>query len=286
MSTAGNKIIRLKPLVPPMIIARKYAGELLRLVNQMVKEYWAVVGIYKEKRGQLVEDATWGINDLESRLDSLDKKWRDRFIEFAEENSPKVVEKVLRQTDLQLKETLKDWFAEKRFMLFDRTIPNPLRQVMKASIAENVNYISDLPSRFSSRVRGAVYRVVTSTGTLKDLKMSLRKYAGMSERHAKLVASDQINKAFNAMAMHRMAEAGITKYMWIYTYASKTPRDYHKRRWDGQSGKKDGHPNGLNGFIFEKGHNPVIDEKTGETGLPGQLPYCRCKLAPVVVFDD
>lgn len=286
MSTAGNKIIRLRPLVPPMIIARKYAGELLRLVHEMVIDYWSVVNIYKDKRGQLVEDATWGINDLDDRLSKLDKKWQERFREYAKENSPKVVEKVLRQTDLQLKETLKDWFAEKRFILFDRVIPNPLRQVMKASIEENVNYISDLPARYSNRVRGAVYRVVTSSGTLKDLKMSLRKYAGMSERHAKLVASDQINKAFNAMAMHRMAEAGITKYMWTYTYASKTPREYHKRMWDGQSGKKDGHPNGLNGFIFEKGHNPVIDEKTGETGLPGQLPYCRCKLAPVVVFDD
>lgn len=286
MSTAGNRIIRLKPLVPPMIIARKYAGELLRLVHEMVIDYWSVVNIYKDKRGQLVEDATWGINDLDDRLNKLDKKWQERFREYAKENSPKVVEKVLRQTDLQLKETLKDWFAEKRFMLFDRVIPNPLRQVMKASIEENVNYISDLPARYSNRVRGAVYRVVTSSGTLKDLKMSLRKYAGMSERHAKLVASDQINKAFNAMAMHRMAEAGITKYMWTYTYASKTPRDYHKRRWDGQSGKKDGHPNGLNGFIFEKGHNPVIDEKTGETGLPGQLPYCRCKLSPVITFED
>ena len=269
-----------------MIIARKYAGELLRLVHEMVIDYWSVVNIYKDKRGQLVEDATWGINDLDDRLNKLDKKWQERFREYAKENSPKVVEKVLRQTDLQLKETLKDWFAEKRFMLFDRVIPNPLRQVMKASIEENVNYISDLPARYSNRVRGAVYRVVTSSGTLKDLKMSLRKYAGMSERHAKLVASDQINKAFNAMAMHRMAEAGITKYMWTYTYASKTPRDYHKRRWDGQSGKKDGHPNGLNGFIFEKGHNPVIDEKTGETGLPGQLPYCRCKLAPIILFED
>lgn len=285
MKRKKERIIRLNPLVPPMIIARKYAGDLLRLVNEMVKDYWSVVGIYKDKRGQLVHDDSWAINDLDARLDKLDSKWRARFEEYAKENSPKVVEKVLRQTDLQLKETLKDWFAEKRFLLFDRHISNPLRQVMKASIEENVNYISDLPSRFSSRVRGAVYRVVTSTGTLKDLRMSLRKYAGMSERQAKLVATDQINKAFNVMAMHRMAEAGITKYMWVYTYTSKTPRDYHKRKWDGKSGKKDGHPNGLNGFIFEQGHNPIIDEKTGETGLPGQLPYCRCKLSPVIVFE-
>lgn len=281
-----KRVIKLKPLVPPMIIARKYAGDLLRLVSDMVKDYWGLVGIYRDKRGQIVEDETWAINDLDARLDKLDRKWRIRFEEFAQNNSPKMMEKILRMSDTQIKEVLKDWFAEKRFMLFDKSIPVRLRQVMKASIQENVSLIKSMPSQYSERVRGAVYRAVAGGGTLKDLKVSLRKYAGMSARRAKLVASDQVNKAFTTISMHRMEEAGITKYMWVYTYASKIPRDYHKRKWDGVSGNKDGHPNGLNGFIFSKGEQPVINEKTGERGLPGQLPYCRCKLAPVIVFDD
>ena len=123
-------------------------------------------------------------------------------------------------------------------------------------------------------------------GTLKDLQFSLRKYAGMSARHAKLVASDQINKAFVNISAQRMKQAGITKYQWIHTNSGKTHRPYHKRKWDGVSGKKNGHPNGLNGFIFDMAHQPIIDEKTGETGLPGQLPYCHCKLAPIITFDD
>lgn len=281
-----NKIIKLKPLIPPMIIARKYSGDLLRLVSEMVKDYWSLVGIYRNKRGQVVQDETWAITDLDDRLAKLDRKWQERFKEYAKNNSPKMIQKVLKQSDIQLKETLKDWFAEKRFMLFDKEIPTALRQVLRASIEENVMYISDLPVKYAGRVRGAVYRAVTGGGTLKDLQGSLRKYAGMSARHAKLVASDQINKAFVNISAQRMKQAGITKYMWVYTYVSKIPRDYHKRRWDGKSGKKNGHPNGLNGFIFDLQHLPVIDEKTGERGLPGQLPFCRCKLAPVITFED
>ena len=281
-----NKIIKLKPLIPPMIIARKYSGDLLRLVSEMVKDYWSLVGIYRNKRGQVVQDETWAITDLDDRLAKLDRKWQERFKEYAKNNSPKMIQKVLKQSDIQLKETLKDWFAEKRFMLFDKEIPTALRQVLRASIEENVMYISDLPVKYAGRVRGAVYRAVTGGGTLKDLQFSLRKYAGMSARHAKLVASDQINKAFVNISAQRMKQAGITKYQWIHTNSGKTHRPYHKRKWDGVSGKKNGHPNGLNGFIFDMAHQPIIDEKTGETGLPGQLPYCHCKLAPIITFDD
>lgn len=272
-----NKIIKLKPLIPPMIIARKYSGDLLRLVSEMVKDYWSLVGIYRNKRGQVVQDETWAITDLDDRLAKLDRKWQERFKEYAKNNSPKMIQKVLKQSDIQLKETLKDWFAEKRFMLFDKEIPTALRQVLRASIEENVMYISDLPVKYAGRVRGAVYRAVTGGGTLKDLQVSLRKYAGMSARHAKLVASDQINKAFVNISAQRMKQAGITKYMWCHTNAGKTHRPYHKRKWDGVSGKKNGHPNGLNGFIFDMSHQPIIDEKTGEIGLPGQLPYCYHK---------
>lgn len=281
-----KKVIKLKPLIPPMIIARKYSGDLLRLVSEMVKDYWSLVGIYRNKRGQVVQDETWAITDLDDRLAKLDRKWQERFKEYAKNNSPKMIQKVLKQSDIQLKETLKDWFAEKRFMLFDKEIPTALRQVLRASIEENVMYISDLPVKYAGRVRGAVYRAVTGGGTLKDLQVSLRKYAGMTARRAKLVATDQINKAFVNISAQRMKQAGITKYQWVHTNAGKTHRPYHKRKWDGVSGKKNGHPNGLNGFIFDMSHQPIIDEKTGETGLPGQLPYCHCKLSPVIVFDD
>lgn len=281
-----KRVIKLNPLIPPMIIARKYSGDLLRLVSEMVKDYWSLVGIYRNKRGQVVQDETWAITDLDDRLAKLDRKWQERFKEYAKNKSPKMIQKVLKQSDVQLKETLKDWFAEKRFMLFDKEIPIALRQVLRASIEENVMYISDLPVKYSGQVRGAVYRTVTGGGTLKDLQVSLRKYAGMTARRAKLVATDQINKAFVNISAQRMKQAGITKYMWVHTNAGKTYRPYHKRKWDGVSGKKNGHPNGLNGFIFDMEHQPIIDEKTGERGLPGQLPFCHCDLAPVITFDD
>ena len=285
-----KKIVEFRALVPPLALERKYAKELVALVLAMTREYAQVAKIYKDKRHQIVQDDTWGITDLDKRLDSLGEKWRGRFEEFAKNNAPKVVNQVLKQSDLQIKEILKDWFAEKRFMLLDQHLSNPLRQVLRASVEYNVSLIKSLHFQYAERVRGAVYRAVAGGGTFGELKRSLVKYAGMEERRAKLVAGDQIRKAFTDISARRMADLGIEKYKWIHTHAGKTHRPYHMRKWDGVSGKKDGHPNGLNGFIFTMANKPVIQEGTEKQqeirGLPNELPFCHCRLAPVIEFEN
>ena len=280
-----KKIVEFKPLVPPVAIERKYAKELRALVLAMTRDYASVAKIYKDKRHQIVQDDTWGITDLDKRLDALGEKWRVRFEEYAKENSPKVVNQVLKQSNLQIKDILKDWFAEKRFMLLDSHIPVPMRQVMRASIEYNVSLIKSLHSQYAERVRGAVYRAVAGGGTLKDLKRELVKYAGMEERRAKLVAGDQVRKCFVSVSNRRLNDLGITKRKWVYTYASKEPRQYHMRKFNGDYSQ---YPkvNGLNGLIFDVDNPPIIDERTGERGYPATAPFCRCRMGVVITFDE
>ena len=280
-----KKVVEFRPLVPPVAIERKYAKELRALVLAMTRDYASVAKIYKDKRHQIVQDDTWGITDLDKRLDALGEKWRARFEEFAKENSPKVVNQVLKQSNLQIKDILKDWFAEKRFMLLDSHIPVPMRQVMRASIEYNVSLIKSLHSQYAERVRGAVYRAVAGGGTLKDLKRELVKYAGMGERRAKLVAGDQVRKCFVSVSNHRLNDLGITKRKWVYTYASKEPRQYHMRKFNGDYSQ---YPkvNGLNGLIFDVDNPPIIDERTGERGYPATAPFCRCRMGIVITFDE
>ena len=44
-------------------------------------------------------------------------------------------------------------------------------------------------------------------------------------------------------------------------------------------------PQGLNGGIFDFDNLPVIDEKTGERGIPGQAINCKCRMRPIVEFE-
>ena len=280
-----KKIVEFRPLVPPVALERKYAKDLVALVLAMSREYAQIAKIYKDKQHQFAQDDTWGITDLDKRLDALGEKWRERFEEFANNNAPQVVNQVLKQSDLQIKEILKDWFAEKRFMLLDQHLSNPLRQVMKASVEYNVSLIKSLHSQYAERVRGAVYRAVAGGGSFGELKRSLVKYAGMEERRAKLVAGDQIRKCFVSVSNRRLNDLGITKRKWVYTYASKEPRQYHMRKFNGDYSQ---YPkvNGLNGLIFDVDNPPIIDERTGERGYPATAPFCRCRMGVVITFDE
>jgi len=38
--------------------------------------------------------------------------------------------------------------------------------------------------------------------------------------------------------------------------------------------------------IFSFDDLPVIDRRSGERGIPGQAINCRCRMAPVIEFDN
>ena len=151
-----------------------------------------------------------------------------------------------------------------------------LKEAITASVAENVGLIRRIPERFLSDVQGAVMRSITSGNGLSDLLPYMEKRYGEDKRHARNVALDQTRKAYTSINSERMKAVGVRKFEWVHTGGSQQPRKYHMDRW----------PAGLNGGIFSLDDPPVIDERTGERGLPGYAPFCRCTMRPVVSFDD
>ena len=280
-------IQRNKPLVPPYAIELQYRRELFALINSMVKDFRTIVTLYKDKKDQIaMDDATWLSTDVQARLDRLGKKWEERFKKYAENATPDRVQKLLKQTDLQLKESLKAYFAAEQLTLIGTVIPVKLRQVMKVNIAENVELITSLPNRFRRRVQTVMTNVINGNAAWKELQKEISHGAGITMREAKTIARDQTNKVFNALAVRRFEQCGITKVRWIHSHAPKEPRAYHIRMWDGKSGLDNGHPNGLNHFIFDLNNPPIIDEKTGERGLPGRLINCGCGMEPITEFSS
>ena len=65
---------------------------------------------------------------------------------------------------------------------------------------------------------------------------------------------------------------GLNKYEWIHSGAGQQPREFHR--------------DVLNGQIFDLDDPPIIDEDTGERGIPSQLINCRCTMRPVLEFED
>lgn len=155
-------------------------------------------------------------------------------------------------------------------------VTDPLKNTLTASLAENVDLIKSIPQQYLSGVQQAVMRSITTGNGLQDLQPYLEKQGGITERRATLIANDQTRKAYNNLNAIRMKAAGVKKFQWLHSAGGRDPRPLHINDY----------PTGLNGGIFSFDDLPVIDEKTGERGLPGQAVNCRCRLLPVVDFGD
>lgn len=141
----------------------------------------------------------------------------------------------------------------------------------KAIVSENVGLIKSIAQTYLTQVQQAVARSIASGNGLQDLVPALEKYEGMTHRRAHNIALDQTRKAYNNVARDKMQALGVESYMWNHSGGSNQPREDHIE---------------MDGNVYRFDDPPVIDERTGERGIPGQAPNCRCTMTPIFAFDE
>jgi SPP1 gp7 family putative phage head morphogenesis protein len=146
-----------------------------------------------------------------------------------------------------------------------------LGEITKAAVAENVSLIKSIASEYLQKVEGAVMRSITTGNGLQDLVPALEQYEGQTHRRAKGIALDQTRKAYNSINKGRMQALGVKKFMWHHSGGGAHPREDHVE---------------MDGEIYSFDQLPVIDKRTGERGIPGQAPNCRCTMSPVFDFGE
>lgn len=151
-----------------------------------------------------------------------------------------------------------------------------LKQTIDAAALESTGLIKRVPADYLPMVQGDVMRSITTGNGLADLEPALRERNVKVKNWAENVSKDQTRKVYANINKVRMADVGLDKYEWIHSGGSNKPRKYHM----------DPSPGGLNGRICSLKNPPIIDERTGERGIPGQLPYCGCTMRPIYEFTD
>ncbi len=121
-----------------------------------------------------------------------------------------------------LKSSLKDMTGG--LTLKTDILTGELKDVLKASIAENVSLIKSIPDQYHKQVEGAVMRSITSAQGGEQLVPFLKKYRGITERRARNIAGDQWIKAYSSINRVRMQKLGIRKYEWLHVGGSMHPR--------------------------------------------------------------
>lgn len=177
----------------------------------------------------------------------------------------------LRDSQTGLKRSLKEISKDLTIKPTER-----LKQTIDAAAQEAAGLIKRVPVDYLPQVQGDVMRSITTGNGLADLEPALRARNVKVKNWAENVSRDQTRKVYNNINKVRMQDAGVKKFEWIHSGGANKPRKLHIDRA----------PGGLNGGIFSFADLPVIDERTGERGIPGQLPYCGCTMRPIIEFDD
>lgn len=96
------------------------------------------------------------------------------------------------------------------------------------------------------------------------------------QKRAKFLARNESKLAVTEYLKATYQENGAEMFRWITNYDERA-RDLHK-----ELGKTKDNKYGINGTnIFRFDNPPIIDERTGTRGLPGEFYNCRCTFIPV-----
>lgn len=267
-------------LANPAGVADRYARKLQKLADEMtattkreITELYAHPDFtaYFEKKNAAVSfamdvspasQARILTNDLKNRFDAL-------FRAVAPELAAGMVDQANDASEVAMAQSLKTLSGGLK--LTTDLLTGTMNEFLKASVASNVSLIKSIPSEFFTDVQGAVLRSITDGKGLDDLTKFFETQEGVQSRRAKNIAIDQTHKAYGGLNAERMKRVGIGKYEWRHSGGGLHPRPLHQS---------------YAGRIFSFDKPPVIDEHTGERGIPGQAINCRCTMVPVVKFED
>ena len=267
--------MRGKPLHVNYSVQARYEKRLKKLVALMTKETRrAIEDLYKSDHAEawFGKDSAGMDASISSQarilMNKLTVTFDNLFASHASDLANGMVNDNLDASRAALGSSLKQLSGG--ITIKSNAMPPALKDIVRASVAENVSLIKSIPSQYLDQVQGAVMRSITHGDGLKDLIPAIQKYDGMTERRATNIALDQTRKVYNSINLERSKAIGITKGEWVHSGGSQKPRETHLAL-DGET------------FDLDQG---AYDEDVGEYVLPGELPNCGCTYVPIIEFDD
>ncbi len=268
--------VRGAALNSPVGVEVKYARQIQRIINAVIRE--AQKGVRKafetpKAKEYYAEDASF-TSLVNKSLDGLFKRLSAKTAIQAEKIAREMTQATNKSSRSSMAGSLKDLSGG--VTLNPSDMGGDIVEILQASVEANAGLIVDITDSYLAKVSDAVNRSIQNGRGLADLIPFFEKQTGVTKRHAKNLALDQTRKAFNSLNVARMENVGISKFEWLHSGGGQVPRKYHQDPW----------PEGLNHGIFDIHDPPIIDQKTGERGLPAHAINCKCRMIPVLVFDE
>ena len=252
----------LRAVRPNIGIEIAYRKKLGALISEMSASYlWFLRAQYRDQPPVMAQDSP--ATAFQRELDRLSTQWLDKFNEAAPRLARWFAQAASRRSQLALRKILKESGITVEFKM-----TRAMKDVMDATVNENVGLIKSIPAEYHAQVQGLVMRSVTAGRDLGSLTQALRHRFGVTEKRAGLIAITQNNMMTSATMRVRQTEMGLDEAVWLHSTAGKEPRPTHLAN----NGKT---------FSLKTGwFDP--DPKVRQFILPGQLIRCRCTWRPIV----
>jgi uncharacterized protein with gpF-like domain len=253
----------LRPVHPNAGLTAAYRKKLDALIAEMAAsvDYWLSAS-YKANEPRIAQDEL-PASALKAAIRKLTARWQKRFNEAA----PKLADYFATAVEKRSSTALKNILKEAGFTVeFKMTAAQ--RDIMQATIQQNVELIKSIPKQYLTQVQGSVMRSVQTGRDLGTLAKELQEHHGVTKRRAAFIARSQNNLATASMTRARQTELGITEAIWMHSGGGKEPRKSHLAA--GRAKTK---------YSTSEGW---YDPDVGKNIFPGELPNCRCVSRAVV----
>jgi uncharacterized protein with gpF-like domain len=261
----GETILR--PVLPNAGLEAEMRRKLTALIEEMGNsvQYWTAAAYRKNEPevAALAQDET-PADVLLKTIRGLRRRWLKRFDEAADRLADYFSTAIKDRSDAVLKKILKDG----GFAIEWKMTP-AMRDVMQATIGEQVGLIKSIPEKYFGQIEGAVMRSVQTGRDLKQLTDDLQKIEGVTRRRAVFIARDQNNKATASMKRARLLELGLDEETWNHSGGGRHPRPTHVKAGRDKTRYK----------VSEGWPDPALK---GKKIWPGTEPNCKCFGRPVL----
>jgi len=249
----------LQPVHPNAGLEMMFRKKLTSLIEDMHNSviYW-LGAAYKRNEPLIAQDET-PAGLLRKLIRRMVRRWQKRFNDMAPELADYFSQSVRDRLDAALKSILK-----KGGLAVEFKMTGPMRDVMNATIGEQVSLIKSIPAQYLGKVEGIVMRGVQTGRDLGQISKDLHEQLGVTKRRAAFIARDQSNKATASMSRVRQIEiAGPeAEAVWVHSGGGKHPRPTHQKAGKDKTRYK----------VREGWYDPVEKKHI----FPGELVNCRC----------
>src|SRR5699024_2966303 len=247
-----------KPLVYPASVSQQYERQLDALIKRMRREYERDIEKLYERFDALTMDDSIA-SQARIILNELGRKWEEIFNRASKDITDGFISRLDKFAKRDAARSLEELSGGLTINV--PQWPGELQDKITAAVNSNVKLIRNIPEEYRLRIEGIVNRSIESgqKGS-QSVFNELMKTGEMSEKRAKLIATDQTRKVTSAMATERMKAAGVERWRWVHSGGGKEPRELHLQ---------------LNGKEFRYDEEPPVIDTDGTRGYPGQLINCH-----------